>query len=330
MGAIHQTLYNPVQWASFASGAFYDFYQGVIQASGTNLPLSTRSTFTFPELKRDSNQDWPDFTFQAISCGDSIDESNITTQAVFDELIRVVKDVSPMCEYSYHRRSFQHPSYRLHPVGGQFPQPGHYCHRWPVRAVERFTGPWNHTLKNPIIIIGNKADPATPFLDASLVAGWLGDSATLVEQDGYGHLSLAQKSTCTQNIISNFFINGARPQGDDTICEIDPDGPQIFPSQGVKASDIRTAISNGNDTNTNSDSGELDSLKSQKKSLFIAVIALAAACGLLLISLIFSCLRGRRGRDYKPIGTRGAQGQKVEFVGFDADRSYSDPYDSKH
>ena len=185
-------------------------------------------------------------------------------------------------------------------------------------------------MKNPIIIIGNKADPITPFVDASLLAGWLGDSATLVEQDGYGHTTIVQKSACTQNIISNFFINGVRPQGDDTICEIDPDGPQLFPSKGVGASDIKSAISGGGDTNTTSASEELANLKSQKKYLFIAVIALAAACGLLLISLIFSCLGGRRGRGYKPIGSRGAQGQKVEFTGFDTDRPYSDPYDAKH
>ena len=73
------------------------------------------------------------------------------------------------------------------------------------------------------------ADPATPFLDASTVAGWLGDSATLVEQYGYGHLSIAQKSTCTQNIISNFFINGVRPDGDGTVCDIDPDSADLFP-----------------------------------------------------------------------------------------------------
>ena len=47
-----------------------------------------------------------DYTSQAITCGDSIDESNITTRAVFDELIRVVKDVSPMCEWGYTRIGF--------------------------------------------------------------------------------------------------------------------------------------------------------------------------------------------------------------------------------
>ena len=32
------------------------------------------------------------------------------------------------------------------------------CHHWKESAVERFTGPFNHTLKNEILIIGNTAD----------------------------------------------------------------------------------------------------------------------------------------------------------------------------
>ena len=31
-----------------------------------------------------------------------------------------------------------------------------YCHRFPARAVERFTGPFNHNLSYPILVIGNK------------------------------------------------------------------------------------------------------------------------------------------------------------------------------
>ena len=193
--------------------------------------------------------------------------------------------------------------------------------------MERFIGPWNHTLKNPIIVIGNKADPATPFVDASLVAGYLGDSAVLVEQDGFGHSSLAQKSTCTQNIITSFFVNGVLPKGDDTVCPIDADGPPLFPTRDIMASDIKSAISSDGDGNTESDSQQLADLEAQKMGLFIAVIALAAACGILLISLIVSCVTRRRGGGYKPVGTKGARGQRIEFVDYDVGGSYSDPYD---
>lgn len=181
-------------------------------------------------------------------------------------------------------------------------------------------------MKNPIIVIGNKADPATPFADASEVAGFLGDSAVLVEQDGFGHASIAQKSSCTQKIILNFFVNGVTPKGDDTVCEIDTDAPPIFPARGVGGSDIRNALSN-NDNNSSGSSSQ--DLEAQKKTLLIAVIALAAACGILLISLIISCINGRRGRGYKPLNSRGAHAQKVEFVGYDGDKPYSDPYDSR-
>ena len=103
VGAIHGILYTPDQWADFAAGPFYEFYQDLVQASNSNISLASRSLWAPPEFKRQSTQDWPDYTFQAISCGDSIDESDITSQAVFDELIRVVKDVSPMCEWSIFR-----------------------------------------------------------------------------------------------------------------------------------------------------------------------------------------------------------------------------------
>jgi len=99
---IHHALYRPVEWATFASGNFYEFYQVIVQATGSNLTLASRSAWDPPELKRQSAQNWDGYSFQAITCGDSIDQSHITTQAVFDELIRVVKDVSPMCELSFY------------------------------------------------------------------------------------------------------------------------------------------------------------------------------------------------------------------------------------
>ena len=97
---LHQALYFPFQWASFASGEFYEFYQATTQTTGSNLTLATRSMQERPWSKRQqpSDQDFPNYSFQAISCGDSIDQSDVTTQSVFDEFIRVVENVSPMCK----------------------------------------------------------------------------------------------------------------------------------------------------------------------------------------------------------------------------------------
>ena len=140
--AIHQTLYDPDQWATFASGDFYNFYQGIVQVSGSDLTLATRSEWAPPMLKRQSGQFWQDYTFQAITCGDSIDQSDITTQAVFDELVRAVNNVSSMCKWL---RSFFFPSAFLlamsswHPIPPALPflpQMARSCRRKVRRSVE--------------------------------------------------------------------------------------------------------------------------------------------------------------------------------------------------
>ena len=100
VSALHQALYFPSGWSTFASGGFYEFYQSVTNTTSSNLTLATRSMKAQPWSKRQqpSDQDFPNYSFQAISCGDSIDQSDVTTQSVFDEFIRVVENVSPMCK----------------------------------------------------------------------------------------------------------------------------------------------------------------------------------------------------------------------------------------
>jgi len=52
-----------------------------------------------------------------------------------------------------------------------------------------------------------QADPVTSFAGAQAVAKLLGDRATLVEQLGVGHVSIAQISSCTLGIVANFVLN---------------------------------------------------------------------------------------------------------------------------
>jgi predicted esterase len=74
--------------------------------------------------------------------------------------------------------------------------------------VERFTGPWNHTLATPILVIGNRADPITPYVHAKRVADLLGDSAILIEQDDFGHTSLVLMSKCTVTAMHAYWVQG--------------------------------------------------------------------------------------------------------------------------
>jgi hypothetical protein len=119
-----------------------------------------------------------------------VDPKNVTTKDIIDSAVNTTLNVDPR--------------FALDMVG----TPARYCHKWPVRAVERFRGPWNHTLPQPILIIGNQADPATPFANAKTVAEALGDSAVLLEQEGYGHTSFALPSVCTRAVVVDYFTNG--------------------------------------------------------------------------------------------------------------------------
>ena len=86
-----------------------------------------------------------------------------------------------------------------------------------------------------------QVDPITPYSNSQRVASMLDDKAVLVTQNGYGHTSLAEKSTCTLNTIKQYFIDGSvcllimtlllklaqrrikLPSGNATQCEIDDD-----------------------------------------------------------------------------------------------------------
>lgn len=116
-----------------------------------------------------------DYSIVAIYCGDTADPVGATTKDVFNEIVRVSQTVSHKFGATFNARFF--------------------CHRWSTRAVERYQGPFNKKPKNPVLVIGNEADPITPFRSAKLVASpqYLNDSARLVQQWDFGHTSGAER-----------------------------------------------------------------------------------------------------------------------------------------
>jgi len=101
--------------------------------------------------------------------------------------------------------------------------------KWPVRSVEALPTFERKTLSNRILVIGNsvshlplscfrryrrsidrmlQVDPITPLKNAEYIMQLLGsENAVLVEHQAVGHTTLAQRSTCTRNIVSNFLLN---------------------------------------------------------------------------------------------------------------------------
>ncbi|KAF8319323.1 hypothetical protein DL93DRAFT_2225266 [Clavulina sp. PMI_390] len=209
---LYQGLYFPYQWPTLAS-ALLDFAISLNISEALALPKpsglsSSRSTGirkrASPSFLDSSGSDSNNIianniASMAITCADSPDAGNITTQDMFDALLATA-NVSQTWGPTW--------------VGN------YICHKWPKRAVERYTGPWNASLPEKVLVIANQGDPITPKGGAELVASMLGNSSAFLLRDGYGHTSLGEASTCTSAVISQYFTNGTTPALG-TVCSTD-------------------------------------------------------------------------------------------------------------
>ncbi|CAD0085682.1 unnamed protein product [Aureobasidium vineae] len=94
-----------------------------------------------------------------------------------------------------------------------------HCIHYPLRSQYRYAGPWEVSPAQPILLIGNTADPVTPLVNAFKMADRLKDSVVLV-QDSPGHATLAAYSKCTTQYVRQYFTTGKLPQHN-TTCQSD-------------------------------------------------------------------------------------------------------------
>ncbi|EKM57161.1 uncharacterized protein PHACADRAFT_254740 [Phanerochaete carnosa HHB-10118-sp] len=134
-----------------------------------------------------------ELTRSAVSCNDQKPLAPLAPETVVDEVLDVFHKVS--------RLAFT--------VITTEPDAG--CQYWPVTPPERFQGPWNRTLSNPILILSNEADPVTPLRNGEIVHKFLENSSSLVIQNSPGHCTLAMPSACTNNVTRAFFADGTLP-----------------------------------------------------------------------------------------------------------------------
>jgi pimeloyl-ACP methyl ester carboxylesterase len=110
------------------------------------------------------------------------------------------------------------------------------CAAWPVVNADRYTGPWNRSTHNPILVIGNRYDPQTAYQGARRVARLLGN-ARLLTLDGYGHTTDADPSSCIDRAVTAYLINLITPSSG-AICQadrqpFDPEFGNPLPSASV-------------------------------------------------------------------------------------------------
>ena len=89
------------------------------------------------------------------------------------------------------------------------------CATWPVHQVAAYHGPWNAPT-NPILVINNTHDSATPLQNAIAMTHDLADARLLVVK-GYGHTVFLNPSTCAGNYMTTYFLTGALPPKR-TVC----------------------------------------------------------------------------------------------------------------
>ena len=93
------------------------------------------------------------------------------------------------------------------------------CATWPATDADGYFGPWNRRTANPLLVLGNTYDPATPYQDSVQMARELA-RARLLTVAGYGHTALLNPSSCANRYESSYFVQGVLPPLG-TVCHQD-------------------------------------------------------------------------------------------------------------
>jgi hypothetical protein len=116
----------------------------------------------------------------------------------------------------------------------------HFADYWP-KPAEVYHGNLNHTLKNPVLLITETYDPATPLRNGRRLLNEMGRNARLIAHHGYGHSS-RDASNCTDQIARNFILHGSLPEETETACYAN-EKPFLY---GAKADGAVSTVSGNN------------------------------------------------------------------------------------
>jgi pimeloyl-ACP methyl ester carboxylesterase len=92
------------------------------------------------------------------------------------------------------------------------------CSTWPVVNEDHYLGPFDRATAAPVLVIGNRWDPATPYHGAKTVDELLPRSR-LLTLDYAGHTSWGS-SRCVNRYVTDYLVAGALPPVG-TACKAD-------------------------------------------------------------------------------------------------------------
>ena len=140
--------------------------------------------------------DNPTAAFAAVTCADTLNPSD---ESAWADAARTADAASP-----YFGRAWTWSSV--------------LCATWPLRDPNAYRGPIGAKLSAPLLVIGNRYDPATPYRAAVLTAKRYSGSRLLTVQ-GYGHTSSAMPSACVAAALSRYLVELRLPPGSATCAQ---------------------------------------------------------------------------------------------------------------
>ena len=139
---LRSEMYVPTDWLAISNSTIPQMAAEIAaeaQASGVRVKKRDASGTT-------------SYAVSAILCAEGA-ETDTTMAEIFEGIISSSRNVSHMCAYTLPFEVLGTRTDRSHSVSAAWPFPPYYCPFWPVRAVERYTGAFNKTLANSILVI---------------------------------------------------------------------------------------------------------------------------------------------------------------------------------
>ena len=189
-------MYSSFGWPFFAQ------FLALVEASATPAVLGealrVSEEATGLTVRRHPRQSYPNFVegFPGVACSDSVnpDDHHYWSQA----------GAAADAQFGYFGRIWTWAS-----------SP---CAVWQGSDADRYLGPFNRSTANPVLVVGNRYDPATRYEGAVLVNQLLPKSS-LLTVEGWGHTSLFL-STCADQAVSQYLLDGTTPPVG-TVCNQD-------------------------------------------------------------------------------------------------------------
>ena len=92
------------------------------------------------------------------------------------------------------------------------------CEFWHLRDPDALHGPWQQQTQAPVLVLGTRFDPATPYRQTRPYAD-LFPASRMLTLDGWGHTTIG-KSACVDAAVAAYLVAGDAPQ-DGAVCAPD-------------------------------------------------------------------------------------------------------------